>query len=282
MLKSTLSSLHISNSRNSSSLVETMNGIKIPSSSPAVTTRHSMKPKKKSVRFSELCKVVLIPMRQEYSAAGIFLWWTKKDFLSFRQMYITERQHERAAAALSTVPPAQPSPPPSGPSSLSVITSIPSKNTILIVTDQQKSEQLMSQISSVMTTQPSFFIATHEEVTQMPSGMRFDAVIVDGTEDCSCFELNTQCPQHSINRLSTINVIRSLSLSSNITLFVNDATINKQSILQLCSNADITTSDLMILTPDSWAEFQLLVESATSEKQRIDSRSSSSVTSAAV
>jgi hypothetical protein len=267
MFKPKFSSL--SNPRNSSSFVETMNGIKIPTSpAAAVTAQRSVKSKKKSVRFSDMCKVVLIPMRHEYSAAGIYLWWTKKDFLSFRQMYLTERQHERAAALIAA-PPSQPSPPPTSPS----LDSLPSKNTILIVTNQQKSEQLMSQISSVMTSQPSFLIATHEEVAMMSSGMRFDAVIVDGTEDCSCFELNIQCPQHSINRLSTINVIRSLSLSSNLTLFVNDSNINKESILQLCSDADITTSDLMILTPDSWADFQLLVESARSEK-RIDYRSS--------
>lgn len=228
-----------------------------------MATQRSVKPKK-CVRFSEMCKVVLIPMRQEYSAAGIFLWWTKKDFLSFRQMYLTERQNERAAA-LITAPPTLPSPLPTSPSSMEFI---PPQNTILIVTNQQNSEQLMSQVSCVMTSQPSFFVTTHEEVARMSSGMRFSAVIVDGTEDCSCFELDTQCPQHSVNRLSTINVIRSLSLSSNLTLFVNHSNINKESILRLCSNADITTSDLMILTPDSWKEFQLLVESATSETRR--------------
>jgi hypothetical protein len=241
--------LHLKLNRTSSSIVETMTGIKSPLSTPVGVKT------KKSVRFSEMCKVVLIPMRQEYSAAGIFLWWTKTDFLSFRQMYHTERQREKALP--STPVPETIKQPPS----------------ILIVTNQESSDQLMAQIASVMTSQPSFRITTHEEVAAMSPGLRFDAVIVDGTEDCACFEVNAQCPQHSINRLSTINVIRSLSLSSNLTLFVNNSTIKKQSIRELCSSTSITTSDLMILTPDSWPEFQLLVESAaTTPDKRIDSR----------
>lgn len=51
---------------------------------------------KKSVRFSDMCKVVLIPMRQEYSAAGINLWWTSGDFHSFKQGYMTEKYQNRS------------------------------------------------------------------------------------------------------------------------------------------------------------------------------------------
>jgi hypothetical protein len=240
--------LKLNPQRTSSSLAETMSGIKI-SSPVGVKT-------KKSVRFSEMCKVVLIPMRQEYSAAGIFLWWTKTDFLSFRQIYLTERQKEKALTSSTPTP--------------TEAVSKKQQPSILIVTDQETSTQLMAQISSVMTSQPSFVIVTHEDVAAMSPGPRFDAVIVDGTEDCACFEINAQCPQHCINRLSTIDVIRSLSLSSNLTLFVNNSTIKKDSIRQLCSCASITSSDLMILTPDSWLEFQLLVESATHDK-RIES-----------
>jgi len=44
--------------------------------------------KKKSVRFSEMCKVILIPTRHEYSSAGIVLWWSKNDFITFRKKYL--------------------------------------------------------------------------------------------------------------------------------------------------------------------------------------------------
>mmetsp|Transcript_24466 Transcript_24466/g.25093 ORF Transcript_24466/g.25093 Transcript_24466/m.25093 type:complete len:301 (-) Transcript_24466:395-1297(-) len=256
-------------------LETTMNGIKIP--------------KKKSVRFSEMCKVVLIPMRHEYSAAGIILWWTRKDFITFRQMYHFEKQKERElerqlqleleemnnstssndsdahsndsnshANLLESDSSLSPSPPRS-PSTIK-------RNTILVITDQDKSQSFISQISNSMTIQPNFITRTHEEVASMKllsKGFHFDAVIIDGTDVCDCFEENSICSKHSINRLSTINVVRNLLLSQNITLFVNKENINKEKVIRLCSDSDILTSDLMILTPDSWVDFQSLVESAT-------------------
>jgi len=50
------------------------------------------KTKKKLVRFSEICKVILIPTRHEYLSAGIILWWSKNDFKFFKQNYLFENQ----------------------------------------------------------------------------------------------------------------------------------------------------------------------------------------------
>lgn len=42
------------------------------------------------VRFSEVCRVVLIPTKEEYKALGLHLdlWWQKKHFYTFRQAYL--------------------------------------------------------------------------------------------------------------------------------------------------------------------------------------------------
>ena len=39
-----------------------------------------------SVKFSEACRVVLIPKREEYAAAGIQLWWSPNEFHKFKKV----------------------------------------------------------------------------------------------------------------------------------------------------------------------------------------------------
>lgn len=288
--------LKVNPQRTTSNILDTMNSIKLSSqvtaaasaapcalanhissnitlvtSNVAINGSNKIKNTKKSVRFSELCKVILIPMRHEYSAAGIYLWWTKQDFLTFRQGYIAEKRNEKAAAAALLSTPS---------SKIGSLTNPPESvggapHSVLVVTNQTNSHELITRISTLITSRPVFTILTHEEVAQLASNsMKYDTVIIDGTDDCQCYELNSICTIHSTNRLSTINTIRSLAISSNITLFVNNSTIDKESIKQLC---DVLPSDLMILTPDSWTDFQQLIQSAQSFIS--DQRKSSSIQS---
>ncbi len=53
---------------------------------------------KKTVRFADKCKVVLIPQRQEYTAVGIFLWWTKSDFVTWKKGSLFELELQRMIA----------------------------------------------------------------------------------------------------------------------------------------------------------------------------------------
>jgi len=43
-----------------------------------------------SVKFSEACRVVLIPKREEYAAAGIQLWWSPNEFHKFKKERLAE------------------------------------------------------------------------------------------------------------------------------------------------------------------------------------------------
>ena len=59
------------------------------SSSTTTTTRattSTLKKENKQVRFSETCRVVLIPCLKEYRSLGLHLdmWWEEKDYRSFK------------------------------------------------------------------------------------------------------------------------------------------------------------------------------------------------------
>jgi hypothetical protein len=45
---------------------------------------------KKSVKFEDFCRVILIPRREEYTKAGIRLWWSPKEFNSFKKERMAE------------------------------------------------------------------------------------------------------------------------------------------------------------------------------------------------
>tara|TARA_B110000879_G_C10992194_1_gene439754 strand:+ start:303 stop:509 length:207 start_codon:yes stop_codon:yes gene_type:complete len=51
---------------------------------------------KKKVTFNEMCKVVLIPSRQEYSHAGISLWYTQRNYHHFKLAALIENQQQMA------------------------------------------------------------------------------------------------------------------------------------------------------------------------------------------
>lgn len=231
--------------KTTSNLVEAMNTFKIPMKT------------KKTVRFSELCKVILIPMRQEYSAAGIFLWWTRTDFLSFKQVYLIEKQRERERTRI-------------GNHESTLKSQMKRRSHLLIVSENKNHEHLLSLISRSMTLQPTIQICSFTEIESLhqncpencPENCPYDAIIIDGTEECECFR-NQSCERHSLNRLHVIQLIRSLSLSKSLTLFVDNSSFSSQSIREMMTeNESQIPSDLMIITPDSWSDFQLLIERA--------------------
>jgi hypothetical protein len=236
-------------------LVEAMNGIyplKISSIPIQIKT-------KKNVRFADFCKVVLIPMRQEYSAAGIFLWWTKKDFIQFKHGYLIEKQKERERERERER---------GDDGNEIVIKNSTRGNHFLIISESENVDHLLAQISRSMSIQPTFQICTAVEVESLNREIHYVAVIIDGTNECGCF-LNQSCEVHSLNRLNVIQSIRSLSLSDSLTLFVDNSSLSSEKMREMTESGNNATSDLMVITPDSWNDFQLLIERALEKKSEL-------------
>jgi hypothetical protein len=81
---------------------------------PAIASAGFFQPietqQKKTVRFANMCKVVLIPTKQEYKKAGIILWSTVDELRSFKDDYINEsliKKTQKLNATISSIPVAQ-------------------------------------------------------------------------------------------------------------------------------------------------------------------------------
>ena len=66
--------------------------------------RKPSKTTEKCVQFSDMCRVILIPKRQEYAAAGIHLWWTKTDFVLFKKDYQSKQELAQIQESNATIP----------------------------------------------------------------------------------------------------------------------------------------------------------------------------------
>jgi hypothetical protein len=200
--------------------------------------------KKKSVSFSDMCRVVLIPMRQEYSAAGINLWWSRKDFSKFRQGYATDRKRALHAAHISKADSAEDE----------------KVDPILIVSNSPAAcAALTVKLSSIATNLPTFVTCSHSDISEaFHSGSSFSAVILDGTTmDASDND------DDSLSFVNSIHTIRNMKGSGiKMTVFVDNDAMASSHVKDLISETSVESSDIVFLTPDCWAEFRGLIENA--------------------
>jgi hypothetical protein len=128
--------------------------------------QRSYRPASKRVNFSETCRVVLIPERQEYVNAGIFLWWNQRDFSSFRENYLNSNPIEDAIEEMEEQ-------------------QQPEAHSVLIVSDNADTRKFLAAKMSTLCRDPDvrFLTCSHNEVAALCDGdLSFSEVIIDGTE----------------------------------------------------------------------------------------------------
>eukprot|EP00602_Paraphysomonas_sp_CaronLab_P009658 CAMPEP_0185023134 /NCGR_PEP_ID=MMETSP1103-20130426/5819_1 /TAXON_ID=36769 /ORGANISM="Paraphysomonas bandaiensis, Strain Caron Lab Isolate" /LENGTH=194 /DNA_ID=CAMNT_0027555571 /DNA_START=268 /DNA_END=852 /DNA_ORIENTATION=+ len=192
-------------------------------------------------------------MRQEYSAAGLsrHLWWTRKDFLAFRQKgSICDDKDSKppSPAHMTDVPPQS-----------RVPTLSSQLDRILIVSDSaDMRKSLVSKLSTIVPKSANFVSCCHSEVASMHAGNHsYSAVVVDGTQ--KIVDDTTLAPPACV---VTAHLARALSPNTKITVFVEDESVSKGPIAALCAEGNVALSDMMVLTLDCWREFQSLVNRA--------------------
>ena len=205
---------------------------------------------KKSVRFSDFCRVVLIPQRQEYSAAGLSasMWWSKRDYGVFKQGYLCDLQRSKSINSVSStnLPSSEPL--------------VQRTNTILVVSDSpHMTASLTAKLSSIIPKVTQFVDCKHEDVHKiLATGRTFSAVVIDGTRN-SLESHHEETPFF----IDTIRSVRSVQESGlKITVFVDSDAMPSAPVSQLISETNIENSDLIFLTADCWTNFRGMIESA--------------------
>lgn len=190
-----------------------------------------------------MCRVVLIPMRQEYTAAGINLWWTRKDFSKFRQGYIIDRKRVLRQAHFDSCVGENVDP-------------------VLVVGNSPDTmASLTAKLCSVGSKVKNFVTCNYDDISEaINSGRTFSAVILDGRIDVtngSTHEEQMVLLGHSIHAIRNVkgNTIK-------MTVFVDNDVMTSSPIKELISETDVESSDIMFLTPDCWDNFLGLIENA--------------------